>query len=142
VIKKTMLNLDISVLVIIILIWLLMNILNKIYFRPVGRVIRERETKVEKDSRELESTTLNIEEKTRSIETILNDSRKESMKMREELILKGEAIRQEIIRDAREKSKILFEKSIRELDEEIKIAEEKLTGQIDSFSQHIKETFL
>jgi F-type H+-transporting ATPase subunit b len=137
-----MLNLDISVLVIIILIWLLMNILNKIYFRPVGRVIRERETKVEKDSRELESTTLNIEEKTRSIETILNDSRKESMKMREELILKGEAIRQEIIRDAREKSKILFEKSIRELDEEIKIAEEKLTGQIDSFSQHIKETFL
>ena len=137
-----MLNLDISVLVIIILIWLLMNILNKIYFRPVGRIIRERETKVEKDSRKLESTTLQIEEKTGAIETILNNSRKESMKIREELILKGEAIRQEIIRDSREKSKILFEKSIRELDEEIRIAEKKLSGQIDSFSQHIKETFL
>ena len=137
-----MLNLDISVLVIIALIWLLMNILNKIYFRPVGRVIQEREDKVAKDSRELESVTLQIEEHTRNIETILNDSKKESMKMREDLIQKGETIRQEIIREARQKSKILFEKSIQELDEEIKKAEEKLTRQIDSFSQNIKETFL
>lgn len=137
-----MLNLDISVLVIIILIWLLMTILNKIYFRPVGKVIQEREDKVVSDSRELESMTLQIEEKTRSIENTLSDSKKKSMRMREELIQKGESIRQDIIRDAREKSKILFEESIRELDEEIRKAEDKLTRQVDSFSRHIKETFL
>src|SRR4030042_2940890 len=125
-----MLNLDLSILVITFLVWLLMNILNRIYYRPVGKILQEREKKVEKDSQELESMNRQIAEKTQSIEKILADSKSEAYRMHEELIRKGETICQEIIGESREKSRILFESSIRELDKEINRAEEKLVRDI------------
>ena len=137
-----MLNLDVSVLVVIALIWLLMIVLNKIYFGPVGKIIAKREDKINRDSRKLESMTAEIEEKTRAIETVLADSRRESLNLQEQLIQKGEAVRDRMIVEAREKSRSLFDKRMKQLDTEINRAERKLSGDIETFSRKVRDTFL
>ncbi|MCK4835065.1 MAG: ATP synthase F0 subunit B [Candidatus Aminicenantes bacterium] len=137
-----MLNLDYSIIFVIILIWLLMNILNKVYYKPVGKLIQEREQKIEKDSRKMESTTKGVEEKTRHIEKVLSDSKKESMRIREALIQKGEAVREQMIIEARERSKSLLKRKMEELEQELVKAEEQLTQEIDLFSDKIKDKFL
>lgn len=141
-IQMNMLNLDVSVLVVIVIIWLLMNILNKIYFSPVGKILTERETKIARDSQKLESMTVEIEEQTRTIEKVLSDSRRESLHLQEEIIQKGEAVRDRLIADAREKSKSLFDRRMRQLDLEISRAEKQLSGEIESFSRKVRDAFL
>lgn len=137
-----MLNLDVSILVVIAILWLLMNILKKIYFIPVGKIITERENKIAGDSRKLESMTVEIEEQTRTIEKVLSDSRRESIHLQEELIQKGEVVRDRLIADAREKSKSLFDQRMSQLDSEIGRAEQLLSEEIESFSRKVRETFL
>lgn len=137
-----MLNLDASVLVVIILISLLVKILNKIYFKPVGKIIDERENKISQDSRKLESMTVEIEEKTRDIEKVLNESRKESMRLQEELIQKGEAVRDQVVIETRKKSKSLFGEQKKQLDAEIIRAEKYLSNEIELFSKKVRDTFL
>ncbi len=137
-----MLNLDASILVVIILISLLVKILNKIYFKPVGKIIEERENKISQDSRKLESTTMEIEEKTQDIEKLLNESRKESMRLQEELIQKGEAVRDQLVIETRKKSKSMFGEKMKQLDAEISRAEKYLSNEIELFSKKVRDTFL
>ncbi len=129
-------------MVVIILISLLVKILNKIYFKPVGKIIDERENKISQDSRKLESMTVEIEEKTQDIEKVLNESRKESMRLQEELIQKGEAVRDQVVIETRKKSKSLFGEKMKQLDAEIIRAEKYLSNEIELFSKKVRDTFL
>lgn len=102
----------------------------------------QRESKIQAESGQIESMTLEIEEKTQHIEQTLKDAKKESTRIREELIKKGETIREQIITDARETSREHFETKMKELDREIAGAEEKLEKQISVFSEKMKEIFI
>jgi F-type H+-transporting ATPase subunit b len=137
-----MLDLDISVIFISLLILLLMALLNKLYYRPVGNIIKNREEKIKQDSTQLESMTSEIEEKTLAIEQVLLDTKKETIHLKEELIQKGEEVRDQIIDEARKKSKALFERKMIELDGEISLAEKKLIDEIRAFNQQLKKTLL
>ena len=73
---------------------------------------------------------------------LLKDAKKESTRLKEELIKKGETIREQIIIDARETSRKHFETKMKELDREIAGAEKKLEKQISEFSDKMKEIFI
>jgi F-type H+-transporting ATPase subunit b len=137
-----MLDLDYSVLIIMSLVWILMVVLNKIFYRPVGNMLAKRENKVREDSEKLQSLTADIQTKTDLIEKILKDAKKDSINIREELIQKGEQIREQLIGDARQKSKHIFDQSMDKLAEDINTAEQELTGEIEEFSRRMKEIFL
>ena len=119
-----------------------MLILNKVYYKPIGNIITQRETKIDSDTRQIESLTTEIENKTNRIESILKETEKESRKIRESLIEKGEKAKEMIILNARESSKDLFEKKMEELGREINEAEQKLESEIEVYSKKIKELFL
>lgn len=137
-----MLNLDITLIVVSALVGVLLVVLNKLYFKPVGQIIEERETKIKNETRQLESMTLDVEEKTQHIETILKDTQKESRKIKEELIKKGESVREQIVAEAREDSRTLFDRRMKQLDQEISAAEKSLVQEIGVFSEKIKEIFV
>jgi len=63
-----MLNLDISLFFVALLVWFLMVVLNKIYFKPAGLVLEQRESKIESESSRIEFMTREIEEKTQQVE--------------------------------------------------------------------------
>ena len=137
-----MLDLDLSVVFISLLVWVLVAVLSRLYFRPVGEIIRKREEKVARDSQELESLTRNIEEKTQKIEKTLSDAKRESVHLKEELIRKGEAVKGRMLEDAREESKKLLGVKMEELERQIRDAEEKLLAEVGGFSEKIKEILL
>ncbi|MEN8154875.1 MAG: ATP synthase F0 subunit B [Acidobacteriota bacterium] len=136
-----MLDLDISVLFVIAILWITLLILNKIYYKPVGKIMDERESKIERDSKEIEDLALEIDEKSGEIETILKNAKKESMKIKEELIKKGDEVRENILSDSRDGAKKLFSEKMSELERELKRAEEQLKEQVDIFSSKIEEIF-
>jgi F-type H+-transporting ATPase subunit b len=137
-----MLDLDASVLMVFALIWILMVILNRLFFRPVGKVIGERETKIERDNREIERLSKDLEIKTQRIEIMLREAQKESALLREELIRKGEKAKEQIVTAARDQAKELFNRKMAELEQEIEETEQKMISEIASFSKQIREIFV
>lgn len=83
-----------------------------------------------------------IEDKTSTIEQVLADSRRESIRLQEELIQQGEKVRDRLVIEAREKSRLHFAQKLEELDSEIHRAEALLSKEIESFSRKVRETFL
>ena len=130
------------VIFVALLVWILMVVLDRLYYKPIGQVIEERDSKIKKESGQIESKTNEIEEKTHHIEKILIDAKKESSGIKEELIKKGEEVREQVITDARENSKKTFETKMKQLDEEIAAAGKKLEQEIQVFSDRIKEIFI
>lgn len=137
-----MLSLDISFLFIVLLIWILMIVLDKIYYKPIGKIVGQRENKIEKDSASIEHMIADVENKTKNIEDVLKKARTDSMKLKENLIKKNEEKIERLISEENENLKRRFEESMKKLDEEIASAEKKLEMEIDNFSNEIKEKFL
>jgi F-type H+-transporting ATPase subunit b len=137
-----MLELNFSFVFIFLLIWGLMLVLNRIYFRPVGRILDEREARVKGDSEKLDSLVREIEEKTRRVEVMIADARNESFRIREGWIRKGEEFRETLIENAREKSTRQFEDQMKRLETEIAVAQKQLESEVSVFSQKIREAFL
>ncbi len=137
-----MLNLDSSLIVVVVLVWLLLMVLDKLYFKPVGKIIGERDTKIKRESAQIDAMTTEIQEKTQHIETVLKDAKRESGKIKEELIKKGEEVREKILADARKRSKELFDSKMKELDGELSEAEKTLEKEIGLFSDKMKEIFI
>lgn len=137
-----MLDLDISVLVVLLLVWGLMFVLDKLFYKPIGNIVNTRDRKNKADVGRLEELSVGIEEKTRVVEEKLRQARRESMKIKEELIAKGEEVREKLVTEAREKSKTMLTENIQRLETEISAAEAKLEGEVQEFSRKINEIFV
>jgi F-type H+-transporting ATPase subunit b len=141
-VRCKMLELNFTIIIVSALVGLLLRVLNHLYYKPIGQVIEERESKIAAETNQIESNMRNIEEKAQHIEAVLKETQKESGKIREELIIKGEEVRKQLIKEARENSKKMFENKMTQLDEQILMAEKKLEQEIGTFSDKIKEIFL
>jgi len=137
-----MLELNTSLFAVSALVGILFFVLNRLYFRPVGQLIKERENKIEQENTRIETNLSEIEEKTGHIEAVLREAQKESRRVKEELIKKGEEVREHLITDARENSRRVKDTKISQLEEEIMAAEKKLEQEIGLFSSKIKEIFI
>ncbi len=136
-----MLDLDITVIYTIIILWLLLAILNKIFYKPVGRIINEREEKAEKEISEIENMKNDIEDRSSRIESVLKRAKKDSIAISEDIIKKSEVLRDELLHSTREKTSEDLKKGMAELEKGIEDAEKKLKGKIKIFSKKIEEIF-
>lgn len=137
-----MLNLDSSLLLVALLVWFLMVVLNKIYFKPVRLVLEQRETKIESESSRIESMTREIDEKTQQIEKKLKEAKQESARIKEELVKKGEEAKEQLLIKTRSESQKLRALKMNQLDAQILAAEEKLSREVNVFSDKLKEIFI
>ena len=140
--KIPMLDLDITVVYTIIILWFLLVVLNKIFFKPIGRIINERENKSNTEEAEINRIKGDIESRSAKVESVLKNARKDAVKISEELITKGEILREELIVSTRKEIKENFKNRMVDLDREISDAEIKLKGDIKNFSKKIEEIFI
>ena len=136
-----MLDLDITVIYTIIILWILLIILNKIFYKPVGGIINEREQKSETENTAISSMKIDIEDRATEIEFVMKKARKDSIGISEEIIKKGESAREELLSTTRQKTTDDFRGRMVLLDREIIEAEDKLKGEIKNFSKKIEGIF-
>lgn len=137
-----MLDIDISFLVVSALLGILAMVLNRMYFKPVSNIIAERQAKIERENSLIATTTSEIEEKTRYIEKVIKDTQKESRNLREALIKRGEEVREQMLTEAREKSRQHFDSQMIILEQQLAGAEKDLEKEIHAFSEQIKRIFI
>ncbi|MBN2345604.1 MAG: ATP synthase F0 subunit B [Candidatus Aminicenantes bacterium] len=137
-----MLELNSSFIWIFFLVWILYLSLNRIFFRPIGRVIHEREAKINADSERQRLLLSQIEERTQTVENRLGEARREALRIREELLRRGDDLRSRAVAEARKKAARLLQEQMAQLESEIVAAERTLQKQVADFSETIKKAYL
>ncbi len=116
----------------------LLCLLTRIFFRPIEKIINERETKVAADNQRLQGLTAQVETHTRALETQMEQARKEAQRIREEWSRKGEDVRARALSEAKEKAARIMEEKMNALEKEVTAAEKTLEKEIAVFSEKIR----
>ena len=137
-----MLELNSSFLWIFFLLWILYFTLNRFFFKPVGRIISEREARAAADEDRRREMMAEIEARTRSLEERLGLARKQAQRIREEWLRNGEETRSRAVAEARERSAKVMDEKMAQLESEMRAAESSLEAQISLFSEKIRQAYL
>ena len=137
-----MLDLNSSLLWIFFMVWGLYLVLSRIFFKPVGKIIDEREAKIATDSNRLQGMMNKVEINTQALETQMAQARKDALQIREEWLRKGEGVRALSLSEAKEKTARIMDAKMKQLEKEVKAAEKTLEKEIAVFSEKIKQAYL
>jgi F0F1-type ATP synthase membrane subunit b/b' len=137
-----MLDLNSSLLWIFFMVWGLYLVLTRIFFKPVEKVIAEREGRAAADTNRLQGMMDQVETHTRTLEGQMAQARQDAAQIREEWATKGEDVRVRSLSDAREKAARIMDEKMGDLAREVSAAEKTLEKEIAFFSEKIKQAYL
>jgi len=138
-----MLDLNFSIILwIFFIICGLYVLLTRIFFKPVGKIIDEREAKIAADAQQLQGLTEKVETHTLDLEKQMAGARQEAQRIREEWSKKGEDVRSRALSEAKERSARIMEEKMAALEKEVKDAEKALEREIVVFSEKIRQAYL
>jgi len=137
-----MLDLNSSILWTFLLVSGLYLVLTRIFFRPVGKIIDEREAKTDSENERLLGMTTQVEGHARALESRMDQARKDAAQIREEWSRKGESVRAQALAEAKEKAARFMEEKMSELETEVSAAEKTLEKEIAVFSEKIRQAYL
>jgi len=123
-----MLSIDGTALIVFLLVWILVLALYRIFFKPLKKVMDNRESEIQENKKATRKTLETYEENLRKVEESLREARTASARIRENLELEA----------LKEKSRILAELSAEHRDRLDK-AREELAGQIDKLKKELDE---
>jgi F-type H+-transporting ATPase subunit b len=137
-----MLDLNSSLLWIFFMVWGLYLVLARIFFKPVGNIIDEREAKIAAEANRLQGMMNQVEIHTQNLENQIAQARKDALQIREEWSTKGESVRALSLSEAKEKAARIMNEKMSELEREVSVAEKTLEKEIVIFSEKIRQAYL
>jgi F-type H+-transporting ATPase subunit b len=137
-----MLSIDYSVIVIIVIVWILVLVLTKVYFKPMSRVMRERDDMIQQDQTSAQealekygSVLEKIEENIKAAKTKARDTREKFD--REAQKEKGNMI-EEVAQECRAQVNI----ARKEIDEKVESLKKELEPESQDFAKRIAKRLL
>jgi F-type H+-transporting ATPase subunit b len=139
---SSMLDLNSSLFWIFFMVWGLYLVLTRIFFKPVGKIIAEREARIAADAGRLQNMMNQVEIHTQTLETQMAQARKDAALIREEWSLKGEDVRTRSLAEAKEQATRVLNEKMAELENEVRSTEATLAKEVAGFSEKIKQAYL
>lgn len=137
-----MIDINISLVYQLVNFLFLLWILNVILFRPIRKILRERNERLGGLEAEIKGLLEEVEIKAREMTASLNKARTEGYGRKEELKQQGAAAETEIIGEITKKTDAEISKNRKEIATDIASAREVLKKQVNDFSQTLAEKIL
>ncbi|MBT8407081.1 MAG: ATP synthase F0 subunit B [Deltaproteobacteria bacterium] len=137
-----MINLDITLVIQMINFLVLLFILNKILFRPIRNIIKERNQIVEDFNSDITSLTNQAQESVDQFEEKILEARKKGMDRVQAMKEEGEEAEFQLIASTSEEVHNKVEETRKQVKADIKAARDKLQEQVQAFSVAMTEKIL
>lgn len=111
-------------------------------FKPVKRMVHERQEKIKRIEQENSDLNAEVKQLMDSSAEVLNEAKKEAAEIHENAVRVANRKADEIVGDAKQKAKILLERTEKEMDEERKKLEQDIEKQIADVSFAVAEKVL
>jgi F-type H+-transporting ATPase subunit b len=123
-----MLDINGTVLIVFALVWILVLILSRVFFKPLSRLRRERETRLAGDREETRRILETYEKEVRAVEESLAAARAEAARLKEEAEVEALKEKARLLQEVADERRVLVEKAREELAAEV----ERLKKELDA----------
>ena len=137
-----MLSLDYSVIFIFIFLWVLVYVLNRVFFKRVRKVITERETKIQNNQESQQKAIDAYERSINEIEENLKAARAISDKTREELEKGALQEKNRLLEEINTECRSQVEKASQRLKEQMKRLKKRLETETEDLAERIEKRLL
>ena len=137
-----MLNVNWTVLITFALVWILVVVLNRVFFKPVGRVLDGRAARIDGDNEAARKALETYERDIRRIEDRLKEARAASDEVWAKAELEALKEKSRLIQDIQAESRAQVDKAKRELAEEIERLKAALEGETAGMAENIERRLL
>lgn len=134
-----MLSIDISAIVVFAIVWMLLALLNKVFFKPLRKVMGERETQITGDRNagqnaleEYDAALLEIEEK-------INNAHKDAQSKRDKYLQEALKEKEKMLAEITHESRSRVEKEKEKLERELKRLKKELEAKSDLLAKKIEQ---
>ncbi len=134
-----MLAIDLTFIVIFLLVWALVLVLTRVFFKPVGRILEKRRGRESADRDAAKAAIEAGERDLRRIEDELREARASSERIREELEAQALAEKARLIAEVQADARDRIEKAKAELEEQVRRLKEQLEGEAGRLAERIEK---
>ena len=137
-----MLNLDISLFVVFAIVWILLFILNKLYFTPVTNLVNSRDNEVEGNLKVSQDALADHEKNIVEIEQRLKKARAAARATKGEFISEAQKEKDKIVAAMAKESRLRVDKANEELAEQLERIKQELEAESEILSEKIEQRLL
>lgn len=137
-----MLSIDLTFAVIFLLVWVLVLILSRVFFKPVGRMMEERGSRSRENKEAARKALDALTQDLRKIEESLKEAKAASDKIRESLEIEALKERTRLLSDLHAESRRQVEKAREEINGEIGRLKSELAGEVERLSGEVERKVL
>ena len=137
-----MLSIDLTFAVIFLLVWVLVLILSRVFFKPVGRMMEERGSRSRENKEAARKALDALTRDLRKIEESLKEAKAASEKIRESLEIEALKERTRLLSDLHAESRRQVEKAREEINGEIGRLKSELAGEVERLSGEVERKVL
>lgn len=133
---------DGSLVFVLILFIIFVFVMNRILFRPIGRVLDERETLIEGSENEARAAQRRYEAKLADYEATIRQARADSYRRTEQQRAAALDERRRLIEDAKQQARNEIERAKREIESQVADARRALERETRAIAERISQTVL
>jgi F-type H+-transporting ATPase subunit b len=137
-----MLSVDLGLIVIFVIVWVLLFVLNRIYYDPVNKLIRKREDRIVQDKGKGEKAQEEVEAIINKIDKEIKSARSSSLATKESFEQEALKEKEKMLSEISQECRSQIQEAKNELDRQVKTLQEKLEKNSDAFADQIEKKLL
>ncbi len=137
-----MLDIDGSLLVVFAIVWILLVILKKLYFKPVTNIVDSRDNEVDGNLRVSQDALCNHEKNIVEIEQKLKRARAAARETKVRFVSGAQKEKEEIVAEISKESRLRVDKAKDELEDQIESLKQELDAESKILSVKIEQRLL
>ena len=137
-----MLQIDVSLIVVFLIVWVLVFFLSKLFFNPLRKIMQERNDKVQGGSEAHRKSTETYEQTVNEIEESLKSARALSRQAKENIEREAAAERERLLAEISKESRHKVEEAKKQLEKQIIGLKRKLESEASGLAERIERRLL
>jgi len=137
-----MLQIDVSLIVVFLIVWVLVFFLSRLFFNPLRKIMQERNDKVQGGSEAHRKSTETYEQTVNEIEERLKSARALSQQAMEKIEREAAAERERLLAEISEESRHKVEEAKKQLEDQIIGLKRKLESDASDLAERMERRLL
>ncbi len=137
-----MLSVDTGLIAIFVIVWILVIVLNKVYFRPIGRIVRKRDSEIQQDQNATQEALEKYEKDLTRIEGELASAKIDARETREKFERKAQKEKEKMIAEVSRECRSQVEEAKKELSKKVEQLKKELEPQGQELAEKIEKRLL
>ncbi len=137
-----MIEIDASLFVVFAIVWILVFVLSKIFFKPLQRVMNERKFRIQRDRETFEKSMEAYEQKVGEIEADLKEAKNQAQRIKEKFEREALKEREQMLTEIGAETRNQIEEAKKHLEKQVKSLKEELESETRRLAESIEQRLL